>query len=327
MINAPFGPFWMALLISALLGWPMLLVLRRLRAHASISQYTPEHAGKAGTPSMGGIAPLLAMIVTVWLVSITSNAYLETVEVGPDFHWPIEQFRAILIGLFGFGLLGFVDDFLIPRFLSGKRGLGWTQKLLAQLAVVSLMVGALGLGSIQLSLTVGFIILFFANAVNFSDGLDGLCGGLLILSTVFYMTGIVGFAAMAMVGALVPFMFLNAPPAKIFMGDVGALPFGATYGVMFATALIDQSEIHSLTYVICVLVTISLIFILELALVPIQLFWVKVFKRRLIPASPVHHSFEKLGWPETRITAIFLLIQFILTMIAMSSALGTWRML
>ncbi len=323
-VNAPFGPFWLALLISALLSWPMLLVLRRIKAHASISQYTPEHAGKAGTPSMGGIAPLLAMIVTICLVRNSSYGYG---EVSSDFHWPVEQFNAILIGLFGFGLLGFIDDFLIPRYLTGKRGLGWTQKLLVQLAIVVLMVTSLGLSSIQLSVTVGFIILFFANAVNFSDGLDGLCGGLLIIATAFFMSGIVGFAAMAMVGALVPFMFLNAPPAKIFMGDVGALPFGATFGVLFANTLVSQSESHSLTYVVAVLVSVSLIFILELALVPMQLFWVKVFKRRLIPASPVHHSFEKLGWPETRITAVFLLVQFILTMIAMGSALGRWRLL
>lgn len=302
----------------------MLLLLRRMKAHASISQYTPEHAGKTGTPSMGGIAPLLAMIVTVWLVLNSANDYA---EVGPDFHWPAEQFIAILIGLFGFGLLGFVDDFLIPRFLTGKRGLGWTQKLLVQLIIVAFMVMSLRLHSIQLSLIVGFIVIFFANAVNFSDGLDGLCGGLLILATVVFMAGIVGYAAMAMVGALVPFLFLNAPPAKIFMGDVGALPFGATYGVLFANTFISQSELHSPTYVIAVLASVSLIFILELALVPMQLFWVKAFKRRLIPASPMHHSFEKLGWPETRITAVFLLVQFVLTMIAVSSALGPWRYL
>jgi len=323
IISFPFGPFWSAFLISALLGWPMLLLLRRVKAHASISQYTPEHASKAGTPSMGGIAPVLAMIVTIWLVRNSSYNYG---EVGPDFHWPAEQFNAILIGLFGFGLLGFVDDFLIPRFLTGKRGLGWTQKLLIQLIIVTLMAKSFGLNSIQLSFMVGFIILFFANAVNFSDGLDGLCGGLLMISSVFFMSGIVGYAAMAVVGALVPFMFLNVPPAKIFMGDVGALPFGATFGVLFANTLISQTENHSLTYVMAVLVAISLIFILELALVPMQLFWVKAFKRRLIPASPVHHSFEKLGWPETRITAVFLLVQFTLTTLAIGSALGPWRL-
>jgi len=324
IVSFPFGPFWLALLISALLGWPMLLIMRRAKAHASISQYTPEHAGKAGTPSMGGIAPIFAVLVTVWLVRNSSYNYG---DVPADFHWPAEQFNAILIGLAGFGLLGFVDDFLIPRFMIGKRGLGWTQKLLIQLIIVALMVMSLGVASVELSLTVGFIILFFANAVNFSDGLDGLCGGLLIISTTFFMSGILGFAAMAMVGALVPFMFLNAPPAKIFMGDVGALPFGAAFGVLLANSLVTQSENYSPTYVVAVLIAVSLIFILELVLVPMQLLWVKVFKRRLIPASPVHHSFEKLGWPETRITATFLLIQFILTMIAMGSTLGPWRYL
>jgi len=301
----------------------MLILLRRMKAHASISQYTPEHAGKSGTPSMGGIAPLIAVIVTVFWLLGSSGAYG---EVGPDFHWPSEQFSAILVGLIGFGLLGFVDDFLVPKLWAGKRGLGWTQKLVLQLVIAAAMVQVLGPSSMQFGIVAGFIILFFANAVNFADGLDGLCGGLLILATVFFMQGIIGFAAMAMVGALVPFMFLNAPPAKIFMGDVGALPFGATFGVLFANTLHEKSATYSPTYVSAVLAVVSLIFIIELVLVPMQLFWVKVFKRRLIPASPVHHSFEKLGWPETRITATFLLVQFILTLIAMSSALGRWTL-
>ena len=118
-------------------------------------------------------------------------------------------------------------------------------------------------------------------------------------------------------------MFLNAPPAKIFMGDVGALPLGAAYGLFVAHELFYPGQV-SQWVVAASLIVVSLIFILELSLVPMQLFWVKVFKKRLIPASPVHHSFEKIGWPETRITSIFILTQLLLTILGLSLLSGTW---
>jgi phospho-N-acetylmuramoyl-pentapeptide-transferase len=291
--------FWIALAVSAALSWPLLVVMRRLKAEAVISQYTPEHAIKAGTPSMGGIAPLLA-VLAVSLVAILV--------------WKREPpaTKAIGIGLIGFGLLGFFDDFLIPKFMKGKRGFGWTQKLILQIGITALMVAVLKpIGSFQVVAS-GFLILFFANAVNFSDGLDGLCGGLLIVSAHAFAVGSQSQIAFALIGALIPFLILNAPPAKIFMGDVGALPFGAIFGVMIASASVLANDS------VLPLIPVSLIFILELVLVPMQLFWVKVFKKRLIPASPVHHSFEKIGWPETRITAMFLLVQVVLTALTLS---------
>ena len=273
--------------------------MRRLKADAIISQYTPEHAGKAGTPSMGGIAPLFGVLATCvisllfWERGSTSNL-------------------SIIVGLIGFGLLGFVDDFVIPRAMRGKRGFGWTQKLVLQIGITALMVAILMPNGLFQLLASGFLILFFANAVNFSDGLDGLCGGLLIVAAHAFAVGSQNMVALALIGALIPFLILNAPPAKIFMGDVGALPFGAALGVIIASASVLKNES------ILPLIPVSLIFILELALVPLQLFWVKMFKRRLIPASPVHHSFEKMGWPETRITAIFILIQVVLTALTLS---------
>jgi phospho-N-acetylmuramoyl-pentapeptide-transferase len=293
--------------------------MRKVKAHAAISQYTPEHAGKTGTPSMGGIAPLLALIIaTIWISNID---YRPNVD---GFVWPAKQFTAILVGLVGYGALGFIDDFLIPRYLREKRGLGWTQKLFVQLCVVAAMLFPLQPLPVATSVGIGFCVLFFANAINFADGLDGLCGGLLIVTSLFFVFGVVGQVAQALIGALIPFLILNAPPAKIFMGDVGALPFGATYGMLFANALWLEGLGLSMSTTLMLLLIVSLIFILELSLVPIQLFWVKVFKRRLIPASPVHHSFEKMGWPETRITATFILVQVVLTALAITLS-GWWE--
>jgi phospho-N-acetylmuramoyl-pentapeptide-transferase len=273
--------------------------MRRLKADAIISQYTPEHAGKAGTPSMGGIAPLLGVLATcVISLSFWGRGSASSLS--------------IIVGLIGFGLLGFVDDFVIPRAMRGKRGFGWTQKLVLQIGITALMVAILMPNGLFQLLASGFLILFFANAVNFSDGLDGLCGGLLIVAAHAFAVGSQNMVSLALIGALIPFLILNAPPAKIFMGDVGALPFGAALGVIIASASVLKNES------ILPLIPVSLIFILELALVPLQLFWVKMFKRRLIPASPVHHSFEKMGWPETRITAIFILIQVVLTALTLS---------
>ena len=310
MIDHPFGTFWLALAISAILGWPMLILMRKVKGHASISQYTPEHAGKTGTPSMGGIAPAIAIVaVLLWL----SVSYPRSDGV----------YLAMLIGIAGYGALGLADDFLIPRLMPGKRGFGWTQKLVAQVLITAAIVVSLSPSTAFEAVVTGFLVLFFANAINFSDGLDGLCGGLLILALLAFTRSSLGPAAMAIIGALIPFMFLNAPPAKIFMGDVGALPLGAVYGLFVAHELFNPGQVPQWLLAVS-LIIVSLIFILELALVPIQLFWVKVFKKRLIPASPVHHSFEKMGWPETRITSIFILTQLLLTILGISLVNGMW---
>lgn len=292
--------FWPAFVVSAILAWPMLALMRRIKADALISQYTPEHAGKAGTPSMGGIAPILGMLV------------------GLAWHRPDEQawWAAAFVAIIGYALIGFADDFLVPRAFPGKRGLGWPQKLVAQFAIAGLTAWMLQPQTIWHGVGYGFVVVFFANAVNFSDGLDGLCAGLLCVASfgllVFSIASDVGTLALMTIGALVPFLFLNAPPAKIFMGDVGALPFGAVFGIMLIVA---QSG-RMLTTDKVMFVFISLVFILELILVPMQLFAVKVFKRRIFPATPLHHTFEKLGWKETRITATFLLVQALLVFVA-----------
>jgi phospho-N-acetylmuramoyl-pentapeptide-transferase len=175
----------------------------------------------------------------------------------------------------------------------------------------------------------GFVILFLANAYNFADGLDGLSGSLLLLiavglAGVAYFFGLHGLTwpiCAASVGAVIPFLFINAPPARIFMGDVGALPIGAVLGWVVCRQLLESAS-RPIWLAWAAMIVVGTILIVELVMVPMQIAWVKLFKRRLFLCTPVHHAFEKIGWPETRIVASFGLSQLVLNCIAFALCLG-----
>jgi phospho-N-acetylmuramoyl-pentapeptide-transferase len=118
---------------------------------------------------------------------------------------------------------------------------------------------------------------------------------------------------LAAIGALIPFLALNAPPAKLFMGDVGALGLGAIVGVCFASSPWRTDVWPWIAYVIL---------ILELVLVPVQIASVKLTRKRIFPATPIHHGFEKIGWPESRVLWTFLLAQAIVSVAALSEVLS-----
>jgi phospho-N-acetylmuramoyl-pentapeptide-transferase len=146
--------------------------------------------------------------------------------------------------------------------------------------------------------------------------------------------------AAALMGAVIPFLFLNAPPAKVFMGDVGSLPVGAVLGLGVASILSPRFEALSVntdpfasnldkwishqtiegtiwrTEMMIPLSILCLLMVVELVPVPTQIFWVKVFKKRLFPFTPIHHAFEKAGWPETRVVWTFALSQLVLVALA-----------
>ena len=287
--------FWLSFAIAAVLAWPTLLLLRKIRSEGMISPYTPEHQVKAGTPNMGGIFVIIAVLVSL-LVKTEGSATL-------------------VIVVACFAAIGFLDDFVLPR-ATGKRGLGWMPKLVLEVVVVAL---AMFIDS-TISAWTAFSILFFANAVNFADGLDALAGSLFIFATIpfivfFTSAGVALPAALgaAAIGALLPFLVLNAPPAKVFMGDVGSLALGAGFGYMFAGS---PWQTTAWPWVV------ALIFIIELALVPIQIVAVKTIKRRVFPATPIHHGFEKIGWPESRIVWLFVVAQVILSSAALTEILA-----
>ncbi len=327
--NYYFGSFWMAFAVSALFAFPIFKGLLAMKSRQTVSEFAPEgHQAKQGTPTMGGLIIVAGMIpVLLWHAWLPFRGFGETTRSSssPEWAW------AALVAFLGFAVIGFADDFVVPRLMKGTRGLGWKQKLLMQIAVAVvaawLLTGNFGVGAI---LTL-FTILFFANAFNFADGLDALAGTLLIALAVglaaigdarFYNT-LQAPAMMALVGAVIPFLFLNAPPAKLFMGDVGSLPIGALLGlavswIAFVPPTMTATSAVPTSSILVALGVLSLVMVAELVPVPLQIFWVKVFKKRLFPYTPIHHAFEKAGWKETRVVAMFVLVQLLLMMLAIT---------
>ena len=314
MNNLPFlsVAFWTAFAVSALLARPVLLTLLRLNSRQTVSVHAPEgHQKKQGTPTMGGL-----VVVGGALAAMLVSGY--------------RDFAAVLL-LVGFALIGFVDDFVVPRRFVGKRGLGWKQKILMQLAVA---VGAALVARANLphAALLVFLVLFFSNAYNFSDGLDGLAGtillglgaGLFALGFLSEMRTALLVPVVALLGGILPFLFLNAPPARVFMGDVGSLPIGAVLGYVvgrFAIGRYDAVGDH-LFVGWGPLAVLSLVMAVELVPVPIQILSVKLRKKRVFPYTPIHHAFEKAGWPETRVVFHFALAQALLAILAVGMAVG-----
>lgn len=225
------------------------------------------------------------------------------------FCFPIEHRSLLLIILFGFGTIGFLDDFVVPR-ITGKRGLGWIPKLVLEVAVACAVFIVMPFGFE--SCAAAFLILASANAVNFADGLDALAAcllGIALTPFLLYFGLQSSVLVLGILGALIPFLFLNAPPAKLFMGDTGALPLGALFGFIFATSPWQTSLWPWVA---------GSIIILELCLVPIQLAAVKLLKRKVFPATPIHHAFEVRGWPESRVLWLFVISQIVVSVLAIS---------
>jgi phospho-N-acetylmuramoyl-pentapeptide-transferase len=303
--------FWTAFAVAAILAKPILATLLRLNSRQTVSAYAPEgHQKKQGTPTMGGlivIAGTLAAMLTV----------------GP-------RDPAAVFLLVGFALIGFVDDFVVPRRFVGKRGLGWKQKIAMQvvLAVAAALLARMGAGAAG---AVVFLVLFFSNAYNFSDGIDGLAGtlllglggGLLALGGMGKMPTAWLLPLVALLGGIVPFLFVNAPPARVFMGDVGSLPIGAVLGYVVARFALGFNGPEGHSWIAPgPLLVISLIMAVELVPQPLQILSVKVRKKRIFPYTPIHGAFEKAGWPETRVMFHFALAQLLLSALAIGIAVG-----
>lgn len=335
--------FWVAFIVSAILSKPILNLLIRAKSRQTVSSHLEGHAIKQGTPTMGGFIILVGFLAS-WLAGFTGT------NGGP-----------IVLLVVLFALIGFVDDYLVPRLMPGKRGLGWKQKILMQ--VVAAGVPLAWVGNSPLTIGFGiFLILFFANAYNFADGLDGLAGtiligqllGLAVLGNLYSRVEFPTWIVWPLLGALLVFLYWNAPRARVFMGDVGSLPIGALLGGFWVLhQFISPAKLEGppaetvLGWLILPVVIWSIPMICELVPVPLQVFSVKVFKKKLFPFTPIHHAFEEIKlkageteesesyrervknsprwahWPETRIVFTFAIFQLLCSMLAITVALTT----
>ncbi|MBS1714693.1 MAG: hypothetical protein JST30_10200 [Armatimonadetes bacterium] len=304
-------------LVGAAIAAPLTYqALLKTGSRQTVSEFVPEHSGKQGTPTMGGIIVIVGILTALMAVQ------------------PVHLFAVVLVAWYG--LIGFLDDYVVPKMMPGKRGLGWMPKLAMQV-VPFLVLWALAPGSPPWIIGVtAFVVLFFANGFNFADGMDGLAGGIgvvlalsiavlsLVPGTGVDRTLTAGMIALAC--AFVPFLVLNAPPAKVFMGDVGSLPIGALLGLAYLQATLFRVPAAPDWKPVLLTLPLLIVLLVEIVPGPLQVASAKLRKgKRLFPfKTPVHHGFQAAGWPETRVVALFVLTQFVGSMVALG--LFVWGM-
>ena len=314
--------FLVAFLIALALGPRTIALLRALKFGQNINEYLSEdHQKKQGTPSMGGILFVLSLLLTLGLGCLFA----------PPLRPVSSALIAVVLVFVAHAGLGFMDDFLKAR--RGKSlGLLARQKLAGQVTIALAFVVWLYLTSQPLFTTqvwawrdqhidlgylyyvlAFFLIIGLSNAANLTDGLDGLASGLSIFALVglsltthlmFPQLPVFGFT---LAGACLGFLWYNSHPARVFMGDTGSLALGSSFAVM---GIIGKQELLLLLF--------TVVFLVETASVMIQ---VSVFKatggkgpdgkdigRRVFRMSPIHHHFQKVGWPETHVVARFWIV-------------------
>ncbi|MCF6765461.1 phospho-N-acetylmuramoyl-pentapeptide-transferase [Thiotrichales bacterium 19S3-7] len=325
-----------ALLLSLIFGKPMINWLRKMQVGQVVRNDGPQtHLKKSGTPTMGGVLVLASVIISSLLWANLNNIYI----------W------VLIFTLVVFGGIGFLDDFL-KLVLKHPRGLKSRWKYLLQ-SIFALIAGVIlffhfnrymdlsiaipytksvviPLGSLGFILLSYFVVVGSSNAVNLTDGLDGLAivpiglvaAGLAIFAYatsnatfayylhLVYIPGTqeVAIFLSAVFGASLGFLWFNAHPADVFMGDVGALALGAALGV---AAIILRQEL--------ILFIMGFIFVIETVSVILQVGSYKLRKKRIFKMAPIHHHFEQLGLSETKVTIRFWILTILFVLIGLAS--------
>lgn len=308
--------FMLVIFTGVVLGKPIINALKRLNARQTIYEYAPEtHRAKEGTPTMGGFIILIAVAV----------GCIARIFVPGSDDTSLAPFLILSIAVL-FALLGFADDYLMKKW-TGKRGLEWKSKLVLQFGLAALsvcMLSSLTTGETNTDILqadfsqanvgrLAFLTLWMVawiNAFNLTDGLDGLAASLSAIAFIG-MGGIVAFpaplidTAMVWAGACLGYLWWNSHPARVFMGDTGSMALGAAFGSLSAIPLLRSNAPLSEGVV---WILLGGVFVAEIVSVVIQLSWVKLFKKRLFRATPIHHHFERLEWQETQIVARFVIV-------------------
>lgn len=319
--------FLASFIISLILGSILIPILKKFHINQNLSIYLSErHKSKLNTPTMGGIIFILSTLITL-LIFLYFNKLIFTYNL-----------LIVLFTFLGYFLIGFIDDYLIIK-RHNNDGLSEGEKLLFQaiIAVVFFLLflkadnePLLWIHLFNIKINIGwfyglfilFVLLASSNAVNLTDGLDGLAGGLSVIS--FLTFGVLtlntgwleGYLEISLfcfiiAASILGFLFYNMNPAKIFMGDTGSLALGATLGCI---AILTRHEL--------LLVLIGLVFVIETLSCIIQRYYFKLTHKRLFKMAPLHHSLEKSGWSEREIVKLFWTVGLISSTIAL--IYGVW---
>ena len=315
-------PVLLSFSISIILCPVVIPFLKRLKFGQYVREDGPRsHLKKAGTPTMGGLIILIS-------VAVTSSLYLRD--------YP--EILPILFSTVGFGLIGFLDDY-IKVVMRRSLGLRAWQKLVLQFGVTVIFAyyyteqlhyemqmlipftGGIATGR-YISLPIGLFLpfLFFVmvgtvNGTNFTDGLDGLASSVTLLVAVFFTVVAIGTGSTAapvcaaVAGALMGFLVFNVYPASVFMGDTGSLALG---GCVASTALLLKMPLYILI--------VGAIYLIEVLSVILQVGYFKITHgKRIFKMAPIHHHFEQSGWSETKVVAVFSIVTALFCLIALAA--------
>ena len=314
-------------LLSTAFGLILIPILKKIKAGQRINVYVEAHQRKSGTPTMGGLIFIIPTIITV-IILIATNKLNFSVNL-----------LIVMFVFISYSLIGFLDDYLSIK-QNRNKGLTQIQKLFLQFIVALIFyilyrkytnaTSVLEITLLHIKWNLDwfygvFILLLLvgsSNAVNLTDGLDGLAGGLsaiaflafgLIAWGSYWIEGYqdMGIFCFILVGSIMGFLVYNTNPAKVFMGDTGSLTLGATLATI---AILTNHEFS--------LAVIGGIFVIETLSVIIQITSVVLFKKKVFLMTPIHHHFERLGWRESDIVKLLWLAGFILCLLAL--IYGVW---
>lgn len=310
-------------IFSLITGFILIPILKRKKAAQRLSIYLEEkHKNKVGTPTMGGLIFIIPTVLTLLLMYLFGKI---------NFNYTL---LLVVFTFLSYSLIGFIDDYLIIK-RNNNKGLSESMKFIMQIIIAVIffyifMISGneplIWIHTLNIKINIGWVYGIFillvlvasSNAVNLTDGLDGLAGGLSLIafvtfSLISWNTGwLEGYSDIALFGfilsgALLGFLVFNIKPAKIFMGDTGSLSLGATLGTY---AILTRHEL--------LLIVIGIVFVIETLSCVIQRLYYKLTKKRIFPMAPIHHTFEKMGWKEENIVKLFWIIGLVASMIAIS---------
>ncbi len=313
-------------ILAVLVGLVLIPFFKRINTKQRLSIYLAEqHKKKNNTPTMGGlifIIPTLFTIVILFILNKINFSY---------------SLLIVIFVFISYALIGFIDDYLIVK-RNNNKGLSENAKLLLQVIIALVFFvlfmlenePLLWIHTFNIKYDIGwlyglfilFVLVASSNAVNITDGLDGLAGGLSVIA--FFTFGLIswntgwldGYQDIALfcfilVGSLLGFLVFNVNPAKIFMGDTGSLCLGALLGTI---AILTRHEL--------LLILIGIVFVIETMSCIIQRYYYKLTKKRIFPMAPIHHTFEKMGFKENDIVKMFWIIGLLASMCAIT--FGVW---